>query len=442
MSDDSSLDPSTGLLHRAAFLKEVRKAQSTVPGDRRRGCLLILHFPGLLTLAAEHGDELADQTLRNLLAIVESRLRSRDTLGRIAQHSLCLLLRQCRENDAIIIADQYVALLSDAALGDHLSQAVSGLHYRIVPLDPRGRRPRLRLSRVVSSPALGETSKLLSTISSFNTGSESPENNVVALKGEAADSAMTAASDNLAAVQGSPGYREISSQRVSEAWRLKPGLLLNHKLLVCCHRLQSVGTAPVAEPLPSSPIVNAALDCLALNLKNARPIIETQLIIPVDAAYLNGEGAEWLKDRCRSQRVAPSDICLAMTVESVSRDLRLCMPTLRRLNRQGVRLMLEGVSAVPQFSALLKLAAFDYLWISAKTLQGSMHNVRQRRELDALITEAHAQHREVCASGVDTQAILLHAQQLQIDIGFGRRCGKSEPFPDLDRASVRPAPQG
>ena len=180
---------------------------------------------------------------------------------------------------------------------------------------------------------------------------------------------------------------------------------------------------------------NAALNALALNLKQARPAIESQLILPVDAAQLTNEASFWLKERCRRQRIAPSDICLLLSVDSVSRDLRTCMPILRRLNRQGIRLMLEGVSSAPQFTALQNLAGFDYLWISAKTLQGSILDIRKRHELESLVDAAHGQHREVCAAGIDSQALLEHAQVLRIDIGFGRMCGRSLPFPELPEDS-------
>jgi len=105
------------------------------------------------------------------------------------------------------------------------------------------------------------------------------------------------------------------------------------------------------------------------------------------------------------------------------------MPVLRRLNRQGVRLMLEGVGSAPQFSALQNLAGFDYLWISAKNLQLSHKDVRKRQEVESLVQAAHSQHREVCAAGVDTPSLLAHASSLNIDIVFGRECGRSLPFP-------------
>ena len=156
MADDSTIDPLTGLLHRAAFLQEVRDGQSKVPPHVRRGCLLILHFPMLQSIAEQGGSDAATIALRNLLAVVETRLRSRDTLGRIAEHSLCILLRQCREKDALIIAEQYVALLQDVIIDTGSQIAPMELRYRIVPLDSLGRRPRQGVSRLVKEPELPE----------------------------------------------------------------------------------------------------------------------------------------------------------------------------------------------------------------------------------------------------------------------------------------------
>jgi len=437
MSDESTLDPATGLLHRAAFLKEVRDAQAGSQNSQLRGCLLILHFPGLLDVAQNEGSTASVLTLKNILAIIETRLRRRDTLGRIGAQSLCLLLRQCRESDAVVIADQYEALLNDVAFDEKLQQALAGFHYRVVALDTTGRQSRSADDSDVNARALSEAAVLLSTIESFTQVDLSDPGELLSIEPTTTEQRESLVLDTLAegaaadAESANNGKTELSAQ----SWRLKPGHLLNLQLLATCYRIQPVGFANTNQPLPENPMFDAALNALALNLKQARPAIESQLILPVDASQLTNEASYWLKDRCRRQRVAPSDICLLLSVESVSRDLRTCMPVLRRLNRQGIRLMLEGVSSAPQFTALQNLAGFDYVWVSAKALQGSILDIRKRHELEALVDAAHAQHREVCVAGIDSQALLEHAQALRIDIGFGRMCGRSLPFPELPEAS-------
>ncbi len=64
--DDSTRDPMTGLLHRAAFLAEVRGGQNKPSAQIRRGCLLILHFPVLKDIARQSGSTAAVDALRDL----------------------------------------------------------------------------------------------------------------------------------------------------------------------------------------------------------------------------------------------------------------------------------------------------------------------------------------------------------------------------------------
>lgn len=438
MADDSTIDPTTGLLHRAAFLQEVRNGQTNVPSHVRRGCLLILHFPMLKTIGEQGGGEAATHALRNLLAVVETRLRSRDTLGRIAEHSLCVLLRQCREKDAVIIAEQYVALLRDVVIDAGGQIGPMQLRYRIVPLDRLGKRSRQGVSRLVDEQVLQDAAKLADDNNELMPDPDGLTDKVVSIslardkqkhqvqsEEEKNSARLTLAGDTSALVGlgGKEGH--------AVALRLKPGLLLSGKAMVCCYRIQSVGAKQDLSPLQSNSMLVSAINALALDSRLERPAVESQLILPVLASQLNEELPAWLKKTCTTRRVAPSDVCFSVTVESLSKDLRATVPILRLLNRHGVRLMLDGVTSVSQFRALQNLAGFDYLSVSARTLQSSWKQIRQRQELSDLIAEAQNRHREICAAGIDSNALLEHAKQMGIDIGFGRECGKSLPFPNL-----------
>ena len=152
ITDITDIDASTGLLNRQAFLREARQVQENLPARVCRGCLLIMRFPQLLNFS-DHDDEAAlNDAMKHLLAVVETRSRSRDVLGRISADSLCLLLKQCKEADAVIVADQYAALLSDVVLEiSGVSQRLN-LKYRIVPLDLVGSRIKQGISRAIHAP--------------------------------------------------------------------------------------------------------------------------------------------------------------------------------------------------------------------------------------------------------------------------------------------------
>lgn len=418
MLDETERDPDTGLLRRAAFLAEVRKEQTVAVSQVRRGCLLILHFPVLRQIQDAAGEQATALALRNLLGIVETRHRSRDTMGRIGNHSLGIFLRRCKEQDAMLIAEQYVALLRDVVLEAGESRASMDLHYRIVPLDWRGRRSRQGVSRMVKAP--DDAARVVLAIKTLASSGEREMGQLVHLS----PPQRPKATETLPSIVAEEPVRVASA-----SYRLRPGMLMQHRPLVCCYRVRPLGLFTPSGPLSRSALLGSVLDALALGAEQARPLIESQLIVPVEAGQLDNESAQWLKSECRDRRVAPSDVCLSLHVDSLTRDLRSALPAIRSLNRQGIMLMLEGVSSAAQFMAIRHLAGFDYLLISPRTLQASLLQIRARQELESLIVLAKEQQRQVCAAGIDTPALLAHAQVLQVEIGFGRQCGRSEPFP-------------
>lgn len=436
MTEDSPLDPTTGLLHRTAFLKAVREAQTNLPASIRRGCLLIVYFPGLQQIAKRQGTPVAAQQLKNLLATMETRLRSRDTLGRIAEHSLCVLLRQCREKDALAVADQYATLISSSVFDAKMQRAIEGMYYRIVPLDARGKRSRQSVSREAQSAGFTATSNLLSAIDNLPESPAVQKASVVSLQLASSGGALNKVAESVdellqrrsSAVNNTQGR----AQPTFGAWRLKPGVTVRHEPLVCCHRLQSVGIKTQMGPLSDCQWFKAALAALSVDERASASRLDSQLVIDVEPAQLSAESALWLREQCRDLRVAPSDVCLAMDMASLSGGLRDVLPTLRELSRFGIKLMVQGLASAQPFLALHNLVPFDFVMLSAKILQGSVRDQQLHQQLIGLIAEVHGRRREVCASGVDTAALFSHALELKIDIGFGRACGKSTPFPVAD----------
>lgn len=429
MSDNKNVDKGTGLLNRKAFLHQVHNSKDRLPDRARRGCLLIFRFPILHTLAEMQGDAAVDDALRHLLAIVETRLRSRDTMGRISKNSLCLLLKQCKLTDAVIVADQYVALLKDLVIEVSGKPHLLDLRYRVVPLDSFGSRHSQGVSRLVVAPELPANSSLLKEIRVSTNHVDLSQSKVVSLK-------------EIRQVQRVPDSSEIghvtrlsvvenSTQRLGVSLRLKPGLLIKRSPLVCCFRLQQVGVSDKRVLLRESDVFSSVLNALALSTSNNRPQVESQIILPVEAQQIDAEFPAWVKNRCDLMRVAPSDICLSLSVESLSHDLRAVAPLLRVLNRRGIRLMLEAVDSTARLISMQNLARFDYLYISGRALNDSFKQIRVRQELESLIVVANSKHCEICSGGVDSQALTEHALAIGVEIGFGRACGKSITFPPV-----------
>lgn len=439
MDNDDKLDAATGLLHRQAFLQEVRDAMPPNRQTLRRGCLLILQFPIIQKLAAEDLSA-ADDAMRHLLAIVETRLRTRDTLGRISIHSLCIYLKACREPDAVVVADQFAAILNKIAIQVGERQLSLNLRYRIIPLDSRGNRPRQGVSRLVVAPAVLDHSNLAKQIDVAGNRVDLSSSKVVSLNDVRREQQETAEEEEFSAA-GAANDRVLPMGDLvcSTSWRLRPGMLVQRKPLICCYRLQSVGVLIGEKVLQDTDVLSSMLNALALSRyseekpssqqQEIRPIIESQLILPVQTNQLNLHFPSWIAGRCKQMRVAPSDVCLSLSVDSINQELAVVAPLLRSLNGQGIRLMLEGVSSASQFRMLNDIAQFDYLHISGRVLNDSMSMLTARVELEAIIEFARSHNCEICAGGIDTAAVMQHALNLHIEIGFGRLCGSSSMFP-------------
>lgn len=430
MDDTDQRDPVTGLLHRQAFLNQVHEVHRTMPSRLRRGCLLIFHFPVLQSLAGPGEDnEAADDALRHLLAIVQTRARSRDTIGRISQHSLCILLKGCAESDAVVVADQYAALLRDIVVEVGGKPLPMNFRYRIVPLDAHGTKSRQGVSRLIIAPPISDPAALSKQIHIAGNRVDLSTSKVVSLNAirrdrqpEFEDEQITASSDCTVV--------EIGERDSAQSWRLRPGMLITRKPLTCCYRLQPVGIVRMVDVLQQTDLFSSMLRSLALLDDASRPVVESQLILPIDARQLDSQFPEWVSARCKQMRVAPSDICLSISIESLSQELRAVAPVLRLLNRYGIRLMLEGVVSSSQFRMMKNVATFDYLHISGRSLNDSLTQLTVRLELEAIISDAKTVQCEICAGGLDNEALMNHALAMQIEIGFGRQCGASVSFPE------------
>jgi EAL domain-containing protein (putative c-di-GMP-specific phosphodiesterase class I) len=341
------------------------------------------------------------------------------------------LLRGCRESDAVVVADQYLALLRDVVLEIDGRQLPLDLRYRIVSMDQTRVRSRHKVSRLYVSPPIAIDSKLAKQLDVAGNRVDLSTSKVVSLNVERANRHNVVSSDKADKNEHNscnPVF-EVSKPDTAKAWRLRPGMLITRMPLLCCYQLQPVYRTKQTEYLQETNIVASMLNALALHVSETRPLVESQLILSVQAEQVVAGFAQWISGRCNKLRVAPSDVCFSISVDSLATDLRRIAPELRILNRYGIRLMLEGVNSSNQFRMMKNIAHFDYLQISGRALNDSLNQLAARVNLESIIAEARNQHCEICTGGVDNDLLMKHALSMQIDIGFGRSCGTSVAFP-------------
>lgn len=426
MVDDSETEPTSGPLNRQAFVRALRSTQETLPESKHRGCLLVFRFPILQKLAESQGEDALDDALGHLLAIIETRLRSRDTLGRISLNSVCVLLKQCRVSDAIVVADQYVSLLKDIVINVGGRQRALDIRYRVVPLDLVVNRAGQGASSLIRSADVSVAGSLQKQIQVSTNHVDLSQSKIVSLR-DMRQPQLAAQSEPVRVVRV-PDAAPMAQLPIS-SWRLKPGMLINRNCLVCCFRLQQVGQRAAPMTLQQSSVFTAVLRALSLDKSNTRPMVESQIILPVLLEQIDVGFPEWVAERCDQMRVAPSDICLSFNDRDLMIGLKDKSAVLRQLKRRGLKLMIEGVQSAMRFSTIQALVDIDYLYFSGRMLNDAIGQAQARQDLEELISVAGARHCEICSAGVDTPRLIKYAQALNIEIGFGKLCGRSLPFP-------------
>lgn len=439
MGSEDQSNPIAGVPGKDAFLQEVHEVQSQMSDRLQRGCLLFLQFPVIKTLpAVESSDttvhDIADDALSHLLAIVATRVRARDTLGRISRHSLCILLKGCKQSDAAVVADQYVALLRDVVVKVGEQHLPIDMRYRIVPLDSNREKPGLGASCSIPASPLLDKIRLSKQIEIGGNTVDLSSSKVVSLNAARLDK-QASERDSVFPVRSEKAscatVLPVGVSDSARSWRLRPGILVKRTSLVCCYRLQPIGVVEMSDKLQDTHLFSSILNALALRQDQTRPLIESQFIVSVQSHQIDIAFAEWLVSQCNSLRVAKSDICLCLTMDSLLKDVHRVAPVLRQLNRKGIRLMLEDIDSSSQFVMIRKMAHFDYVYISGRTLNDSAAKVLARSNLDSIIAEAREHHVEICSGGIDSPAKLAHALSMGIEIGFGRECGATTPFPAM-----------
>ena len=406
---DAYRDAGTGLLRRAAFRHELASYLDNAPAREKRGCLLVIRFPVLQRLARGYARETVDKALCDLLAMLETRLRGRDNMGRLTVHSLCVHLRRCAPSHARSVARDYLDLLESLDIEvDGKSFSVSP-QLRIVLLD-KADAGSLAGATVISHHAKVREAELTSL------------------------SALNPVGTDVIRQRHSSKFADVLTfDSRQEYWRVEPSRWL-------CSRNEDIHMVRLRSLSKHVCVSNAQymlriLDALSLNPDHRLRTVPNRIAIPTELDSLSCDTVRWLVDQTRERRVSPADICFEFAADEASEQLRNSLPLLRRLRRTGFRLMLSRADNLRVLATLQRALKVDYVIVSAKRLQLSVSKDDVRDELATLVKSVHDEGGRVVVSGIDTEHLASHAQSLQLDLGFGRFCGRSLPFASLSDGS-------
>ena len=99
-------DALTGLFNRRRFEEELKREVAALGRREQPGALLVLDLDNFKDINDAHGHACGDQVLREIAAILRSRVRSSDTVGRLGGDEFAILLPDADPSEARRVANE------------------------------------------------------------------------------------------------------------------------------------------------------------------------------------------------------------------------------------------------------------------------------------------------------------------------------------------------
>lgn len=420
---DSGRDPETGLPDREHFLETVRDFRRTAIDTPVVGCLLVLELPSLEGLRKRCGYEPVDAVLRDVLALVESRLRSRDSLGRLGSDTLCILLRQCPVNEAEQVSSSFADALAGFKLKHNGRSEPFVVQRRVIQLESletlASRRPvPVKVEPGVFVPGLSSARSPMpatATVHRFTAACRESK----AARETSGESVVDEA------VVPAPEFDESAD---AAPWRAEPAIRLGEPRSLAAFRLRSMQPQGLRRDRDG---FQKAIMTLAAS-RTAKPRSPLPLLI-VDMSHksLNDASVQWVLDVCAQHRIGAESICVALNHRGWSGRLREAMPPLKRLDRAGIGVMLDALELDRHGEIIERLVRIDFRQLTAGDRSVAESDAVGTDRLRRRIRNARDAGSKVLARGVDQEAQIGRLRYLGVDIGFGQLAGKSVPLNSL-----------
>lgn len=452
------LDNDTGLPGRVAFVREAQRWCASSDKAAHRACLLTIQLDSVRQISERCGEHAARMALLDILGLLETRLRGRDLTGRTGPVTISVLLKLCSLDDSDCVA---------TALGDTLNgyrfmwqgqSFETQINTRVESLEAQKTLAELHAVVTCAPDDRPEHSERLTPAQAGggSTGGAADEarvlrlpqprithavqpGNVIQLSNHRSFPETTRARNDFPAVA-------LRSNAMSTALRVQPGMRVSGDpgiafyLLRALHANQlldinSDGNSVRHKQAWREPaigrdqqLIAQVLDVLSADALRSKDTPLPPIVVSLNPAFLSEPTVEWILASCHLKRVPAESICISVTESGVSACLRDSLPSLRRLQRQGVALMLETSSQSPQAGRLLRHLPFRYVRLPVQLIDAAPANRFRMAVLKAQQRLARQVGADVVCGGIDSPALMQRCRSLGVDIAFGRSCGRTLPF--------------
>jgi diguanylate cyclase (GGDEF)-like protein/PAS domain S-box-containing protein len=428
LSHQATHDTLTGLVNRPEFERRLshllESANPHVPH-----ALLYLDLDQFKVVNDTCGHAAGDDLLRQISALLRTKLRARDTLARLGGDEFGVLLEHCNVNEAKRIADSLRELLQGFRFGWNDRSFTIGVSIGLVPITQAGET----LAGVFSAAD-----------SSCYAAKEKGRNRVHVYR---AEDAVLAQRDGE--MRWMPRIQEALAD---ERFRLyyQPilpcsdtpdgvhGEILIRMLDEAGHIVLPGAFLPAAERYGLMLALDRWVVKRSLGALSAASDIGGDVMFAINISGQSLGAADFLDyvtDQMDATRVAPSKLCFEITETSAVSELAHALRFIDTLKGLGCRFALDDFGTGLSSFSYLKTLPVDYLEIDGVFVTGLVADDIDHAMVEAVHHVGHMMGLKTIAEWVESPEILVKLRQIGVNYGQGHALGQPRPL-DLHQMRV------
>lgn len=371
-------DPLTGLLNRHEFESRLKKVLASAR-EHDPHALLYLDLDQFKLVNDTCGHAAGDELLRQVTALLLSKIRSRDTLARLGGDEFGILLEHCPQSEALRVADTLRELVQGFRFGWQDKSFTVGASIGLFPITQSGESVSMVLSAADSA---------------CYTAKDSGRNRVHVYRPD--DSLLLRRSGEM---QWLPRIQQALREgrfclfmqpivpigphtRVGEYAEILLRLRDEKDRLIAPGAFLSS-----AERYDQMATIDRWVVCQCLNLLKAYPPTDGRMTyaINLSAQALADESfLDFVVDQIRETAVAPSRICFEISENAALADLRHVLRLISTLKELGCRFSLDDFGSGLSSFGYLKDIPLDYLKIDGRLVRNMAKDPVDRAMVEAI----------------------------------------------------------
>jgi diguanylate cyclase (GGDEF)-like protein/PAS domain S-box-containing protein len=422
LSHQATHDTLTGLVNRPEFERRLshllESANPHVPH-----ALLYLDLDQFKVVNDTCGHAAGDDLLRQISALLRTKLRARDTLARLGGDEFGVLLEHCSVNEAKRIADSLRELLQGFRFGWNERSFTIGVSIGLVPITRAGET----LAGVFSAAD-----------SSCYAAKEKGRNRVHVYRAE-----DTVLAQRDGEMRWMPRIQEALAD---ERFRLyyQPILPVGSDTPDGVHGEILLRMLDEAGRIVLPGAFMPAAERYGLMLALDRWVVKRSLRALSATSHSGGDvtfainisgqslGAadflDFVTEQIHATRVAPNRLCFEITETSAVSELAHALRFIDTLKGLGCRFALDDFGTGLSSFSYLKTLPVDYLKIDGVFVTGLVADDIDQAMVEAVHHVGHMMGLETIAEWVESRAILLKLRQIGVNYGQGYALGQPRPL--------------